>query len=138
VLVDWQNPVSVRVKWAYQMVFAGIFEFALKRWRGDADMASWMAFCCVSGAMMANLLFFVVLVAGVAEIRPAPTALFATLQVLIVLVNYLGTLRAHRYCRFVERRRELPPSERLLWTRIGFGYLLSSFGLPILLGWILT
>src|SRR5690349_3750979 len=109
---------------AYEGVFAVLFKWSLARWRGDADMASFMI--AMGLGYMGSLNGMVILWSVVALHGPLHGGVYWVLDWILVLpiaIAYVAFVRRNRYIDIVRRFNERPLSEQrrrsvIAWTYV--------------------
>lgn len=125
----------------YEDVFSALFLWSNERWSGNHAMASTYTFLALWGAMMMNLSMAIIGARfGLGEqfVRPVLWTVLVGIAVPFTAVNYLWLLRGQRYLEVVEEFARYRPERQRRLRRIGFVYILASFGIALLVGQILA
>jgi len=116
----------------YKNIFAALFEWNVRRWHGDDDMAAWMTAIGLGGALVLNaiLVFIMPVVIVYGPLQQVPDAILFIIPVTFLALSYNMFLRRNRYVEIVGRFRGLPDSKRRRFPIVAWAYLTASLGLP--------
>jgi hypothetical protein len=112
----------------HKAIFAATFQFSMRRWHGDKEMASFLTAVTMTGAVGMNVIFVILLtqLAG-GDVMWLPSGLGYMGAAAILLWFYMSLVRGRRY-EAIEHEFSLKPShEQRRWRRVALLYLLGSY-----------
>lgn len=115
----------------YEDLFSALFLWSNERWGGNHAMASHYTFLALWGAVAMNFMMAIILARfGLGEQFVGPVLLTLAIGIVapFTVVSHLWLLRRERYLRAAEAFARYSPERQRRLRRIGFAYLIGSFG----------
>lgn len=122
-----------RLRLLYELLYAAVFEFVVKKWNGDEEMASLATALSLGGALVSNALLAVILYGTFSGAPPElPRPILFMVPIALLSLNYFLFIREHRYLEIVQRFVGRPSNERRRFKIIAWSYVLASYSVPLL------
>jgi hypothetical protein len=121
---------------AFERLFAVFYEWNLKRWHHDVDIATKFAAIAVALGWWVNIAVLVVMSARHFPVVPSPKLAAWSIVIVTYGISYSLFVRGGRHKRILEEYRALPDQERRRAFVGAWGYMFVSYVLLLFAVWV--
>jgi hypothetical protein len=123
----------------HALIYAGLYDSALRNWKGDNGMASVASASCLGGTMAVNGFLLLMLYGEfVGSVEGLPLWIPVLIAGILLAANYFAFLYADRHLEVLKRFHALSISEQRRTKKWAWTYVATSLALPLFFAVVLA